>query len=227
MDDDELPEAWRPLLRDAWSAPGMAVLGDFLAAEEQRGTRIFPPRQHRLRALALTPPDAVRAVILGQDPYHGDGQAHGLAFSVPPGVRPPPSLRNIFRALEDDLGVLPPTSGCLEAWAHAGVLLLNTALSVPEGSPGGHQGRGWELFTDAVLEVVAAAQPTAFLLWGAPAQAKAARVAALADPRHLVLKAPHPSPLSAWRGFRECRHFSQVNAWLRAQERAEINWRLD
>lgn len=226
MNQDELPAPWRTLLGEAWRAPAMAALGDFLAAEEQAGTRVFPPRGERLRALALTPPERVKAVILGQDPYHRPGQAHGLAFSVPPGVAPPPSLRNIFRAIAADLGSGLPPHGCLEAWAQRGVLLLNSALSVAEGRPGSHRGRGWEGFTDTVLRAVAAARPTAFLLWGGPAQARAAGIAELAAPRHLVLAAPHPSPLSAWRGFLDCRHFSQVNAWLAAQGREPIDWDL-
>lgn len=226
MNENELPAAWAPLLREAWCSPAMGALSDFLAAEEQSGVRIHPPRGQRLRALALTPPGSVRAVILGQDPYHGPGQAHGLAFSVPEGVPAPPSLRNIHRALEADLGLPAPGHGSLERWARGGVLLLNTALSVAEGSAGSHQRRGWEGFTDAVLQTVAAGPPTVFLLWGKPAQDKAARLPALNDGRHLILSAPHPSPLSAWRGFLACRHFSLANAWLAEQGREPVDWRL-
>ena len=162
-------------------------------------------------------------VILGQDPYHGPGQAHGLAFSVPRGVRPPPSLRNVFRELHGDLGVEPPTHGCLEAWAHQGVLLLNTVLTVRGGAAGSHRGRGWECFTDRIIEVIDGGEPAVFLLWGAPAAAKRALVN---DRRHTILEAPHPSPLSAHRGFLGCRHFSRANAALAAAGRGEIDWRL-
>ena len=166
-------------------------------------------------------------MILGQDPYHGEGQAHGLCFSVKPGVRPPPSLINIYKEMKTDLGLDPPSHGNLEAWAKQGVLLLNAVLTVEQGQAGSHQGHGWEEFTDAVLAAVAARpEPCVFLLWGSHAQRKARSVPGLAMSHHLTLTAPHPSPLSAHRGFLSCRHFSQTNAFLAAQGRGEVDWRV-
>lgn len=208
----------------ALTAERLAGPMGFQRAERAAGRRIFPPEPQILRALDLTPLDSVRVVILGQDPYHGAGQAHGLAFSVPDGVRQPPSLRNILRELRDDLGIVPARHGNLESWARQGVLLLNTVLTVAEGSAGAHRGRGWEALTDAVISAASAeAPPSVFLLWGAPAQAKAALVDAS---RHLVLAAPHPSPLSAYRGFFGSRPFSRANAFLVAHGRPPVDWRL-
>jgi uracil-DNA glycosylase len=168
--------------------------------------------------------DEVRVVILGQDPYHGPGQAHGLCFSVPEGVRPPPSLVNIYKELESDLGVRPARHGFLEHWAKQGVLLLNSVLTVEMGRAASHQGRGWERFTDAVIrEVNAKSDPVVFMLWGSYAQKKAAFVD---GSRHLVLKAPHPSPLSAHSGFLGCRHFSKANSFLESRGMAPIDWAL-
>ena len=196
----------------------------FQAAERARGRLIYPSEADLFRALDLTPPGAVRVVILGQDPYHGPGQAHGLSFSVPQGARIPPSLRNIFRELHTDLGIPPAPHGCLEPWARQGVLLLNTLLSVEAGRAGSHRGKGWEAVTEAVIGAVnQGPAPTAFLLWGAQARAKAAAIDAA---RHLVLQAPHPSPLSARTGFLGSRPFSQTNAFLRTTGRGEIDWRL-
>ncbi len=178
-----------------------------------------------MAALELTPLDQVRVVILGQDPYHGAGQAHGLAFSVQPGVKVPPSLVNIYKELESDLGLKRPTHGNLTHWAKQGVLLLNNALTVEATKAGSHQKRGWEQFTDAVIAAVAdQGRPTVFLLWGSHAQKKAARIPALTTGPHLVLQAPHPSPLSAYTGFFGCRHFSQANAFLEAHGRGVIDW---
>ena len=175
----------------------------------------------------LTPRDAVKVVILGQDPYHGPGQAHGLAFSVQKGVRVPPSLVNIYKELEADLGIPRAAHGNLENWARQGVLLLNNALTVEAGQAGSHQKRGWEDFTDAVVaEVAHGAAPTVFVLWGSHAQKKAARIAALSDPSHLVLRSPHPSPLSAHAGFFGSHPFSQANAFLEANGRSPIDWRV-
>ncbi len=203
----------------------MTALDAFLGARVAAGRRIFPPRGDWFRALALTPLAAVRVVILGQDPYHGAGQAHGLCFSVRPGVRPPPSLINIYKELDSDLGLARPGHGCLEHWARQGVLLLNAVLTVEEGRAGSHQKRGWERFTDAAIAAVAARPgPVAFLLWGAYAQRKAAFVRETAGDRHLVLAAAHPSPLSAHTGFFGCRHFSQANAFLEAHGQAPIDW---
>ena len=181
-------------------------------------------RPASLRALALTPPGSVRAVILGQDPYHGEGQAEGLAFSVAAGVRPPPSLRNIFVERQRDLGLTPPGHGSLTDWARQGVLLLNTCLTVEDGAPASHSGRGWEVLTDQIIQALSDTGPDkAFLLWGAHAQKKAALLA----PRHLVCRANHPSPLSARRPpepFIGCGHFGRVNAWLAQRGEGPIRW---
>lgn len=227
MPQAPLPPSWRPALEPVLASPPLRALGGFLQSEEAAGKTIYPPRGCRLAALELTPLDAVKVVILGQDPYHGPGQAHGLAFSVPDGVRIPPSLVNIGKELESDLGLPRPTHGNLAHWAEQGVLLLNNALTVEAGQAGSHQNRGWEDFTDAAIAAVAARDvPSVFLLWGSHAQKKAARVPALAQGPHLVLKAPHPSPLSAYAGFFGCRHFSQTNAFLESHGRTPIDWRL-
>jgi uracil-DNA glycosylase len=224
---DAVPESWRAALAPALSQPGARKLGGFLKAEEAAGKRIYPPRGTRLAALALTPLDTVKVVILGQDPYHGAGQAHGLCFSVPGGVRVPPSLVNIHKELASDLGLPRPDHGNLANWAKQGVLLLNNSLTVEEGKAGSHQGLGWEAITDAAVAAVAAkAEPCVFMLWGSHARNKAARVPGLNDGRHLVLTAPHPSPLSAHSGFLGCRHFSQANAFLEANGRGAVDWRV-
>jgi uracil-DNA glycosylase len=228
MDGVSLPPAWQERLESEWTRPYMADLGAFLAAEKEAGKAVFPEDGAWFRALELTPPDAVRVVILGQDPYHGLGQAHGLCFSVRPGVKPPPSLANIYKELQSDLGIAPPRHGFLEHWARQGVLLLNSVLTVEMGRAAAHQGRGWERFTDAVIAAVnARAEPAVFMLWGAYAQKKAAFVDSIDEGgRHLVLKAPHPSPLSAYAGFFGCRHFSRANAFLAAHGRDPIDWAL-
>lgn len=223
---DAVPETWREALEPVLAEQPSRALGGFLKAEEAAGKRIYPPRGARLRALELTPLDRVKVVILGQDPYHGPGQAHGLAFSVPQGVRVPPSLANIYKELESDLGLPRPAHGNLEDWARQGVLLLNNALTVEEARAGSHQKMGWEAITDAAVAAVAAREePSVFLLWGSHARNKAMRVPGLANSRHLVLTAPHPSPLSAHTGFLGCRHFSQANAFLEARGRGTIDWR--
>ncbi|HKT78232.1 MAG TPA: uracil-DNA glycosylase, partial [Sphingobium sp.] len=195
----KLDDSWRAPLLGEFERPYMQGLKRFLEAEKAEGKRIFPKGGEYFRALDLTPLDQVKVVILGQDPYHGEGQAHGLCFSVQPGVRTPPSLVNIYKELKSDLGLTPPRHGFLEHWARQGVLLLNSVLTVEMGKAASHQKRGWEEFTDAVIRLVnEKAEPVVFLLWGAYAQRKAAFV----DPaRHLVLKAAHPSPLSAHNGF--------------------------
>lgn len=219
----QLHPDWRAALADEFAAPYMADLKAFLLAEKAAGKSIFPPGSTWFRALDLTPPDKVRVVILGQDPYHGPGQAHGLCFSVQPGVRPPPSLVNAYKELQRDLGIAPPVHGFLEHWAQQGVLLLNAVLTVEMGQAGSHQGRGWERFTDAVIaRVNALDHPVVFMLWGSHAQKKAAGL----DSRHLVLKAPHPSPLSAHRGFLGCGHFSKANAFLESAGLEPIDWKL-
>lgn len=218
-----VPAGW-PQLRPETERPYFRALERSLS-EEYAGHTVHPPRDRVFRALELTPFRRVRVVLLGQDPYHGPGQAHGLAFSVPPGVRPPPSLRNLLRELRDDLGVPTPDHGTLTPWARRGVLLLNAVLTVREGEPGSHAGKGWERFTDAVLRrVTAKRSPVVFLLLGSRAQEKATSVDLSA---HAVVTAAHPSPLSAWRGFFGSRIFSTVNARLEAAGREPIDWRLD
>lgn len=228
MANIKLQPDWLTHLGGEFDQPYMTQLKAFLAAERAAGKTIFPRPSQWFAALDATPPDAVRVVILGQDPYHRPGQAHGLCFSVQPGVRVPPSLVNIYKELASDLGIAPPRHGHLAHWAGQGVLLLNAVLTVEAGQAASHQGRGWERFTDAVVAAVAARpQPTAFLLWGTQAQRKAAAVPGLgAGSPHLVLRAPHPSPLSAHTGFLGCRHFSRANTFLLAQGRGEIDWRL-
>jgi uracil-DNA glycosylase len=223
---EAVPPTWRPALAPALDTGEARRLGGFLKAEEAAGKSIYPPRGMRLSALELTPLDTVKVVILGQDPYHGRGQAHGLCFSVAPGVKVPPSLVNIYKELTADLGLPRPDHGNLEKWARQGVLLLNNALTVEDGRAGSHAGLGWEAITDAVVAAVAAkSEPCVFLLWGNHARRKAERVAGLMHSHHLVLTAPHPSPLSAHAGFLGCRHFSQTNAFLESNGRGAIDWR--
>ena len=219
-----LHPGWLEPLQAEFDQPYMAELKRFLLGERNAGKRIFPAGSNWFRALDLTPLDEVKVVILGQDPYHGPGQAHGLCFSVPNGVRPPPSLVNIYKELASDLGLPPPAHGFLEHWARQGVLLLNSVLTVEMGQAASHRDRGWERFTDAVIRLVNdKPEPVVFMLWGSYAQKKAAFV----DPsRHLVLKAPHPSPLSAHSGFLGCRHFSKANAFLESRGLAPIDWAL-
>jgi uracil-DNA glycosylase len=220
----KLDPSWREPLQAEFDQPYMAELKQFLLAEREAGKRIFPAGSNWFRALDLTPLDKVKVVILGQDPYHGPGQAHGLCFSVPDGVRPPPSLVNIYKELRSDLGIEPPAHGFLEHWARQGVLLLNSVLTVEMGLAASHRDRGWERFTDAVIRLVnAKQQPVVFMLWGSYAQKKAAFVD---TSRHLVLKAPHPSPLSAHSGFLGCKHFSKANAFLQSHGLAPIDWAL-
>lgn len=223
-----LHESWLEPLRGQFDQPYMAALNAFLAAERAAGKHIFPRAGEWFRALDLTPLDQVRVVILGQDPYHGAGQAHGLCFSVQPGVRTPPSLVNIYKEMEADLGVPRAAHGVLEQWAWQGVLLLNTVLTVEMGLAASHRDKGWERFTDAVIALVnARREPIVFMLWGAHAQKKAAAIDDVArGGRHLVLKAAHPSPLSAHTGFFGSRPFSQANAFLAAHQRGTIDWAL-
>lgn len=222
--DIRLHPSWLEPLRAEFEQPYMADLKQFLLGEKARGRAIFPRPSNWFRALDLCPLDRVRVVILGQDPYHGPGQAHGLCFSVPPGVRPPPSLVNIFKELKNDLGLSPSPHGFLEHWASQGVLLLNSVLTVEMGRAASHRDRGWERFTDSVVRLVNdRPDPAVFMLWGSYAQKKANFVD---SSRHLVLKAPHPSPLSAHNGFFGCRHFSKANAFLSAQGLEPIDWAL-
>nr|WP_295669829.1 uracil-DNA glycosylase [Sphingomonas sp.] len=228
MGEVTLHESWLEPLRGQFDQPYMAALKTFLAAERAAGKHIFPRAGEWFRALDLTPLDQVRVVILGQDPYHGAGQAHGLCFSVQPGVRTPPSLVNIYKEMEADLGVPRAAHGVLEHWARQGVLLLNTVLTVEMGLAASHRDKGWERFTDAVIALVnARPEPIVFMLWGAHAQKKAAAIDdVVRGGRHLVLKAAHPSPLSAHTGFFGSRPFSQANAFLAAHHRGTIDWAL-
>ena len=228
MAQETIPESWRAVLEPVLASPEARRLGGWLKAEEAAGKQVFPPRGTRLAALALTPLDEVRCVILGQDPYHGAGQAHGLAFSVQNGVKVPPSLVNIFKELEADLGLPRAATGDLTPWARQGVLLLNNTLTVEAGQAGSHAGRGWDAVTDACVAAVAASdQPTVFILWGSHAKKKASRVPVLGRAsHHLVLTSAHPSPLSAHNGFFGSRPFSQTNAFLEQHGRGTIDWRL-
>ncbi len=220
----KLDDSWKAVLAPEFESPYMAGLKAFLQEEKAAGKVIFPKGSEYFRALDLTPFDKVRVVILGQDPYHGEGQAHGLCFSVRPGVRPPPSLVNIYKELKTDLGIDPPRHGFLEHWARQGVLLLNSVLTVERGLAASHQGRGWEKFTDAVIRAVNnLPYPVVFILWGSYAQKKAAFVD---RERHLVLKSAHPSPLSAHSGFLGSRPFSKTNDFLVSKGFAPIDWSL-
>ncbi len=200
----------------------MIKLRDFLVTRKQHQAVMYPPGPQIFNALNSTPFESVRVVILGQDPYHGPGQAHGLCFSVLPGVKIPPSLANIYREIESDLGTPRASNGCLQSWAEQGVLLLNAVLTVERGQAGSHQGKGWELFTDNIVQLLNdKRQNLVFMLWGSYAMKKGAVI----NPRkHLVLKAPHPSPLSAHRGFLGCKHFSHANAYLQEHGIDPIDW---
>ena len=218
----QLHESWKSLLLEEFQKPYMQSLRLFLANEKRFGKTVYPPGSMIFNALNSTLFDNVKVVILGQDPYHGPNQAHGLCFSVNQGVSIPPSLQNIFKELHADLGIARPASGCLSHWADQGVLLLNAVLTVEAGKPASHEGKGWEQFTDAVVAKVNAQREHAvFLLWGSYAQKKGAIID---SKRHLVLKAPHPSPLSASRGFFGCRHFSRVNKYLLETGQIPIEW---
>ncbi len=219
----EIPTSWRPYLADEFDALYMQELQKFLQLEKPHNV-IFPPEEHWLHALQATPLNKVKVVIIGQDPYHQQGQAHGLSFSVKPGVKIPPSLLNIYKELESDLAIPRANHGYLESWAKQGVLLLNAVLTVNDSCPASHQGKGWEQFTDKVIDVVnRECDHVVFLLWGSYAQKKGT---VIDGTRHLVLEAPHPSPLAAYRGFFGCCHFSQANTYLLKEGRGQINWAL-
>ena len=225
----KLHPSWKNVLEQDLRSSYMVSLRKFLQSELQSGKRIYPPMREVFSALDYCPLDQVRVVIIGQDPYHGENQAHGLSFSVKPGVRPPPSLRNIFQEIQDDLHASSSSTdqfsmdrGCLTSWAAQGVLLLNSVLTVVAGRSGSHQGYGWERFTDQIVNVVnEQREHVVFLLWGSPAQKKGAIVD---RNRHYVLSAPHPSPLSAERGFFGCRHFSKTNSYLQSRGYEPIDW---
>ncbi len=221
----DIDESWYQVLRPQFEAPYFAELKSFLVSEK-RQYAVYPPGPLIFNAFNLTPFDKVKVVILGQDPYHGPGQAHGLSFSVLPGkADTPPSLVNIYKELQDDLGCYIPNNGYLKKWADQGVLMLNTVLTVRAHAANSHQGKGWENFTDAIIRAVNRQdRPVVYMLWGRPAQMKESM---LDNPRQLVLKAPHPSPLSAYRGFFGCRHFSQANAFLEKNGIEPIDWQIE
>ncbi|MFO1348931.1 MAG: uracil-DNA glycosylase [Pseudomonadales bacterium] len=222
MSDIKLPTEWLEKLQPEFDAPYMRQLRAFLAAEKATGKMIYPPGSLWFNALNHTPFSQVKVVILGQDPYHGAQQAHGLCFSVPDGIAPPPSLVNIFAEIKRDLGIEPPPHGNLTRWADQGVLLLNSVLTVEHGKAGAHQGKGWEIFTDKIIALLnEQREHIVFLLWGNYAQKKGALID---RQKHLVLTAPHPSPLSVYRGFSGCGHFSASNTYLKNNNIQEIHW---
>ncbi|MGB2179618.1 MAG: uracil-DNA glycosylase [Porticoccaceae bacterium] len=219
-----LESAWNNQLGDEFKKDYMLSLREFLANRKQQGAIIYPPGSQWFAALNTTPFDQVKVVILGQDPYHGPGQAHGLCFSVLPNIKVPPSLANIYKELKSDLGIDQPNHGCLTSWAEQGVLLLNATMTVEQGQAGAHQGKGWETFTDTIINKLNQhRQGVVFMLWGSYAQKKASMIDA---ERHLVLQSVHPSPLSAYRGFFGCKHFSKANGYLQGQGLEPIDWQL-
>ena len=222
MREIRLHESWLCRLQDQFQQDYMRKLREYLLMRKRHRAVIYPPGKQIFNALDTTPFEQVRVIILGQDPYHGPGQAHGLCFSVLPGVKIPPSLVNIYAEIHSDLGVKPATHGCLQTWAEQGVLLLNAVLTVERGQAGSHQGKGWERFTDAVIQLLNdEREGLVFMLWGSYAQKKGE---VINSRKHLVLKAPHPSPLSAHRGFMGCRHFSRANHYLEQHGQRPIDW---
>ena len=221
----KLEESWKKRLSEEFHSPYFKKLKDFLLEEKKKVEIVFPSGTKIFSAFDHTPFDKVKVVILGQDPYHGPGQAHGLSFSVPPGIGIPPSLLNMFKELKNDLGIPRPSTGNLEKWADQGVLLLNATLTVRANQPGSHQNQGWELFTDAVIREISASRTgVIFILWGKYAQAKEVLIDTT---KHYILKSPHPSPFSADRGFFGCKHFSKTNEILASEGQKEIDWSLD
>jgi uracil-DNA glycosylase len=224
MRDFKLEKSWKELLGSELKKPYMIELRTFLVHEQESGKDIYPDSEDIFAALNHTPFDQVKVVILGQDPYHGPNQAHGLCFSVKAGVKIPPSLVNIFKELKDDLGVTPPTHGCLDSWAQQGVLLLNNVLTVENGKAGSHHLKGWEQFTDKIIEQLNEKKENlVFILWGNPAQKKAQK---LDQKKHFIIKSVHPSPLSSYRGFFGSKPFSQTNTYLKSKELGPIDWTL-
>jgi uracil-DNA glycosylase len=222
--DPQIEATWKAKIGDEFGKPYMQELRSFLVHEKQEGKRIFPPGSLWFEAFNRTPFDKVRVVILGQDPYHGPGQAHGLCFSVLQGTKLPPSLLNIYKELMDDVGIRQPSSGDLGPWADQGVLLLNATLTVEAFKAGSHQNKGWEEFTDAAIaHLNEEREGLVFMLWGSYAQKKGQRID---RSRHLVLSAPHPSPLSAHRGFLGCKHFSQANSYLQSRGLDPVDWQI-
>lgn len=219
--------SWLEKLGEEFQKPYIKDLERFLGEEYATGKNIFPPFELIFNALCQTPFDEVEVVIMGQDPYHGDGQAHGLSFSVPPGIDPPPSLQNIFKELKADLNILPPNHGCLDSWAKQGVLLLNATLTVRSGEPKSHYGHGWEKFTDRIIQLLCERpDPIVFMLWGKSAYEKFSHIAGAVSNKHLILTAPHPSPLSAHQGFLGCKHFSKANEFLIRSGKKPIDWTI-
>lgn len=218
----ETYDNWKDALAQIKQSEHFKTVNHFVKQQRQQGKVIFPAAEAVFNAFKLTPFTQVKVVILGQDPYHQPGQAHGLAFSVPKTVAPPPSLVNIYKEISEDIGAIPPRHGNLEHWAEQGVLLLNTVLTVEANKANSHRNRGWETFTDAVIQALnQAPQPIVFLLWGKPAQSKSPLIN---TEKHTILTAPHPSPLSAYRGFFGCKHFSQTNRWLVRHKQTPIRW---
>lgn len=222
----ELGPSWQKALEIELQKPYLAQLSAFVA-NERVNQSVFPPKHLVFNAFHTTPYEKVKVVIVGQDPYHGPGQAHGLSFSVPLSVPPPPSLQNIFKEINSDLGLSIPASGCLLPWAEQGVMLLNATLTVRQGEPMSHHGRGWEQFTDAVISALCQREdPVIFVLWGKSAQEKCRNVKEIRNSKHVILTAAHPSPFSARQGFFGCRHFSKINEILIQQNKEPINWGL-
>ncbi|MDP1836427.1 MAG: uracil-DNA glycosylase [Chlamydiales bacterium] len=224
----EIPGSWHSALAEELAKPYIASLAAFVETERRFSPPVYPPSDLVFSALRETPLESVKVVVVGQDPYHGPGQAHGLSFSVQHGVQVPPSLRNIYKELRQDVGFNDPEHGCLLSWARQGVLLLNATLTVRDGQPKSHYGRGWERLTDAIIaQVGKKSEPVVFLLWGNSAKEKVQRIPEIANnKRHLILTSPHPSPLSAHQGFLGCRHFSQTNQFLIQSGLTPIDWNL-
>ncbi len=219
----QMESSWKKILASEFEKDYMKQLRLFLASEYEMGKTIFPPKKDYFSAFNLVPFDRVKVVILGQDPYHGEGQSHGLCFSVRPGVRVPPSLVNIYKELKSDLDTSTPQHGCLVSWANQGVLLLNSVLTVVKSSPGSHRGKGWEKFTDEIVKLLSQKRSgIVFMLWGAYAQKKGEIID---SSKHLILKAAHPSPFSAHR-FLGCKHFSKANEFFKKNGKTEINWEI-
>jgi len=222
--DPKIEDSWKVALKDEFQSSYFPMIKEFLLEEKKKKKVFYPPGSLILNAFNLCPFDKTKVVILGQDPYHGPGQAHGLCFSVPMGIRPPPSLKNIYKELHDDLGIQIPEHGNLENWARQGIFLLNASLTVRRGQAGSHFNIGWEIFTDAVIKKLSdEKEGLVFLLWGSPAQKKGS---VIDSSRHTILKSPHPSPLSAHRGFFGCKHFSKTNSILEKLGKGPIDWQV-
>jgi uracil-DNA glycosylase len=225
----ELGSSWQRILQDELSQPYLISLAAFVEQERMGKIPVYPPKELVFNAFQKTAYESVKVLIMGQDPYHGPGQAHGLSFSVPKGIPQPPSLQNIYKEIVADVGIAIPSHGCLISWANQGVMLLNATLTVRQGEPMSHHSKGWERFTDAVIaKLCERKDPVIFVLWGKSAQEKCRQIT---NPKekspHFVLKSPHPSPLSAHQGFLGCRHFSQINTLLVKQGKTEINWKIE